>query len=152
MLRRSDTERFGAGLWEVLQGSRDEAETFLIAVRRELREELSIDDATIDACGQIVIVSDDQFMIAHRSKRHNEDWSNVNYLWIGADLQERLEFRIDPKYHSQAQWVSVDQARELLGEHGFSEGGRQLLDDLPFIRARLLHAADLLRVFDTQEG
>jgi 8-oxo-dGTP pyrophosphatase MutT (NUDIX family) len=145
---RSHRETFGSGLWEILQGSREEGETPSQAVLREIHEEIGVDVRPLLAAGavQLLPVSDDHFAIEH-SSGFTEDWSNINYLLIGHGLAERLgQLTIDDS-HDELRWVSPDEAHQLLADHDYSVAGQRLIALLGELYTRLMDAASALRTF-----
>jgi len=110
VLRRSADKDLGAGQWECVTGRVDQGESYPEALHREVMEELGVDV-------QIDFILRTEHFYRGEAKPENE---MVGVLYCcSIDNPESIQTSWE---HSEARWVTTDEAAELLPE------GHWLLD------------------------
>jgi 8-oxo-dGTP pyrophosphatase MutT (NUDIX family) len=145
VLLRGGVERFGHGLWELLQGGRDAGETAEQAMLREIEEEIGVNVQPLltDGAALMAPVSCAQFDIAH-DDGGAEDWLNVNYVLAGDGLRGAFGELVLDDSHEDARWVSADEALAPLGTHDYSRAGAELIGQMADMSTRMAAMASLL--------
>ena len=101
VLQRSPNKDFAAGQWECVSGRVDQGESFLQAVRRETREELSLDVRIECLLGT-----------AHFYRGDAIPENEMVGVHFGCSIDDSADLRLSEE-HSAHKWVTAAEARTL---------------------------------------
>lgn len=132
LLRRSDKKEFAPGAWECVTGRLEQGEGFEDAVHREVAEELGVSVRLNYLLGTTHFY--------RGPKRPEVELIGVVY---GCTLEGNEDFRLSQE-HSEARWLSAEEARKFLSPQKAAEGWLLRVLDRDALMRRLVPPPVLL--------